>query len=165
MTLELIRTYYSFNAWANDRILDSAATLTLDQYLANSNPSFGSVHNTLVHIMSAQWVWLSRWIGSYPKTHLDPNSFPDLSAIRTHWNAIENNSQEFVSQCTEEDVTGLWTYINSRDERQTYPLWQLMLHQVNHATQHRSEIAMVLTCFNHSPGDLDFRTFIDTQPL
>lgn len=34
-------------------------------------------------------------------------------------------------------------------------LWEVMLHVANHATQHRSEVALMLTTFRHSPGDLD----------
>jgi uncharacterized damage-inducible protein DinB len=35
-----------------------------------------------------------------------------------------------------------------------------MLHQANHATQHRSEVAMVLTEFGYSPDWLDFIRYL-----
>lgn len=45
--------------------------------------------------------------------------------------------------------------------RPCYPLWQALLHQVNHATQHRSEAALLLTAAGHSPGNLDFLVYFD----
>jgi len=38
--------------------------------------------------------------------------------------------------------------------------WHLMVHLVNHGTQHRSEAAVMLTDFGHSPGDIDFLFFL-----
>jgi uncharacterized damage-inducible protein DinB len=161
MIVELIRNLYQYNNWANARILNTAAQLPPDQLRAETNSSFGSVHSTLVHILEAQWVWLQRWQGYSPSTALDPQTFPDLDHLRVRWDEVERETQDFVSRCTEADLARDITYRNYQNELWTYPLWQQILHQVNHATQHRSEVAMVLSAWGLSPGGLDFLYFID----
>jgi uncharacterized damage-inducible protein DinB len=52
-------------------------------------------------------------------------------------------------------------YTNAKGETWAYPLWQMLIHQVNHATQHRSEAAMLLTQMGCSPGDLDLLIYVD----
>lgn len=61
------------------------------------------------------------------------------------------------------DLARVVAYLNIEGERWAYPLWQQMLHQVNHATQHRSEAAMLLTPFGQSPGWLDVLYYLDLK--
>jgi uncharacterized damage-inducible protein DinB len=161
--IEYIRTLYDYSAWANRRILDTASPLTPEQLSASGNASYGSIHSTLVHTMSAQWIWLARWKGTSPRAMLDPHTYPGLAAIRARWEEIETDTQAFTAALTESDLSRTITYTNTRGERWTYVLWQMMVHQANHATQHRSEIAALLTAFGHSPGDLDFLVYLDRQ--
>jgi uncharacterized damage-inducible protein DinB len=163
MTIELIQQYYRFNAWANNRILNTATQISSEQYSAESNPSFGSVHNTLAHIMSVQWVWLNRWRGVSLSGFYDPKSFPDLASLRSRWDEVEHETQDFTRTLTEERLVETITYINFRGKQWSHPLWQMMLHQVNHATQHRSETALILTNLNHSPGAVDFLVYVDFE--
>ncbi len=83
--------------------------------------------------------------------------------MRTRWDQIERETQEFLAACTEADLARVIEYQNFKGERWAYPLWQQMVHQVNHATQHRSEVAMILTQWDHSPGWLDLLYFVDLQ--
>lgn len=163
MIIELLRNLYDYSAWANTRILDTASQLTLEQWRAAANASFGSLHDTIVHIMGAQWLWLARWQGASPSAMLDPGSFPDASTLRSRWEQIERQTQAFVSACNEAALMQVITYRNLQGERWSYPLWQQMVHQVNHATQHRSEAAVILTQWGYSPGWLDLLYFVDSQ--
>ena len=83
MTSELIRTMYRYNAWANARILDMAAHVTTEQFVAPGGASAESLNDTLVHTMSAQWIFLERWKGRSPRSMLAASDFPDLASIRT----------------------------------------------------------------------------------
>ncbi|MGH2593772.1 MAG: DinB family protein, partial [Anaerolineae bacterium] len=161
MITDYIRTLYDYNAWANERILDTVAHLTPDQFTAKAGASFDSVRDTLVHTMSAQWLWLSRWQRISPKAMLSPVEFPDLPAIRARWAQIEHDTRSFVAGLDESALGRVIEYVNTAGEPNAYPLWQMMVHQVNHATQHRSEVAMILTQFGHSPGWLDFLWYLD----
>jgi uncharacterized damage-inducible protein DinB len=161
MSTEYIRTLYQYSAWANGRILDTAAGLAPGQLTEGAGASYGSVRDTLVHTMSAQWIWLQRWKGVSPRVMLRAGDFPDLDAIRTHWAGLERETRDFVEGLGETQLARVISYTNTRGQEWAYPLWQMLIHQVNHATQHRSEAALLLTQMGHSPGDLDLLVYMD----
>jgi uncharacterized damage-inducible protein DinB len=162
VTEDVIRTLYRYNAWANTRVLEAAAGLDREHLLA---PGEGcdSVRDTLVHTLGAQWLYLERWQGRSPRALPVAAQFPDLAAIRARWAEIERATAEFVAGLTEARLAEVIAYTNFQGERWAYPLWQQMTHQVNHATQHRSEAAVLLTRYGHSPGGLDLLLFVDEE--
>lgn len=158
-----IGTFYAYNAWANARVLDAAANLDQAQVLAGGSGGYGSIRDTLVHIVAAEWMYLERWRGRSPREDWQPAAFPDVAAIRSRWEPVAAETASFVGGLREGDLGRTISYVNVQGETWSYPLWQQMLHQVNHATQHRSEVAMQLTQLGHSPGWLDFLIFIDER--
>jgi uncharacterized damage-inducible protein DinB len=92
---------------------------------------------------------------------LDATDFPGLPSIQARWTAIETDAQHFIDQLNPSQLTDIVSYVNTKGKKWAYPLWQLMIHQVNHATQHRSEVAAMLTFLGYSPGDLDYLVFQD----
>ena len=165
MLTDVIRSLYRYNEWANGRILDASARLTPAQLLEGGGASFDSIRDTLVHTMSAQWVYLERWQGRSPRAFFDAATFPDLDAVHARWDAIERDTRAFVAALTDADLARVVEYTNMQGERWAYPLWQQMIHQVNHATQHRSEAAVMLTKLGCSPGWLDLLYFVDVDQV
>jgi uncharacterized damage-inducible protein DinB len=158
---DVIRSLYQYNVWANHRILLPASNLTPEQFLAAKGSSYSSVRDTLVHIMSAEWIWLARWKGSSPSALFEAIEYPNSRSIQTRWEAIEAETQQFIDQLNPSQLAEVVSYVNTRGEKWAYPLWQQMIHQVNHATQHRSEVAAILTNLGCSPGDLDYLVYQD----
>jgi uncharacterized damage-inducible protein DinB len=161
MLTEVIRSFYAYNHWANQRILTTAAAITLDQFLAPVGASFPSVRDTLVHTLSVQRNWLARFQQMPSPASLEFADFPDLESITRYCQVVEAETQTFIITLNDSRLAEIVHYLNSRGEPNAYPRWQMMLHQVNHATQHRSEVAVMLTQFGHSPGWLDFLVYVD----
>ena len=68
---------------------------------------------------------------------------------------------DLLASLRDEDLERQITYSSAMLPGRVFqlPLWQLMLHLVNHGTQHRSEIAMRLTQLGYSPGELSMSFF------
>lgn len=56
---DLLRLY-DYGYWANKRLLDAVSQLTAEQFTQPVAGSYGSIRNTLVHVLSAEWGWLDR---------------------------------------------------------------------------------------------------------
>jgi uncharacterized damage-inducible protein DinB len=93
----------------------------------------------------------------------DPTEFPDVPALRTRWDEVEAATSQYVATLREPDLARVVSYVNFQGETWAYPLWQQLLHQVNHSTQHRSEAALLLSRLGHSPGWLDLLVYVDEQ--
>jgi uncharacterized damage-inducible protein DinB len=161
MLLDVVRSLYQYNVWANHRVLMATSDLTPEQFLVPASISDHSVRDTLVHTMSAEWIWLSRWKGISPRALFESTEFQNLQSIRVRWDDVEARTRQFIDHLTPSRLSEVVAYVNTKDEKWAYPLWQQMIHQVNHATQHRSEVAAMLTYFGNSPGDLDYLVYID----
>lgn len=163
MLTDVVRGLYRYNTWANAQIMKAAGGLTPAQLHEAGGASFDSVHDTLVHTLAAQWLYLERWQGRSPRAMPDPAQFAGLAAIHARWEIIERDTRVLLGTLDDARLGETLAYTNVQGECWAYPLWQQMIHQVNHATQHRSEAAMLLTKHGHSPGWLDYLYFVDLE--
>lgn len=160
MNKQDILLFYRYNQWANGKILDAAANVTQEQFAAPGSFPHGGLRGTLVHALFAEWIWRTRWEGTSPTNRLNPEDFPGVDSLRARWQEEEKQLLDFVNAVPEERLNSTFDYRNTSGKPFTKILWQVMVHVVNHGTQHRSEAAAILTELGHSPGDLDLISFL-----
>ncbi len=166
MYLNEVRALYDYTYWATERLLEAAANLREAQLNDEMPNGVGSIRVTLVHLLSGHWIWRERWQGGKPTTMLNPHDFPTLETIQVRWQEEKQHMYDLLVTLRDEDLERQITYSSTMLPGRVFqlPLWQLMLHLVNHGTQHRSEIAMRLTELGHSPGELSMNFFFLTHP-
>lgn len=141
--LDELRELYDYNRWANHRILGAASALSREELERDLASSFPSVLATLVHVLAAEWVWLSRWRGHSPSA-LPDWDLSSLDALRAKWDEVERDQRSFLADLDEETLMRRLPYRNTRGEPFEQPLWQLMRHVVNHSSYHRGQVVTLL---------------------
>ncbi len=91
-----------YSQWANGRIMDHACEASESDYMADADGlSFGSLHATLIHIMTSEIIWLARWTGETPPEwvakvrqsgEIARNEIPSLAGFRNCGAIIVNAS-------------------------------------------------------------------------
>lgn len=152
---EQLISLYEYGTWVNQRLLQTASALTPEQFTQTLLPSFGSVHRTLAHMVGADVLWFARWQGQSPKTMLSPDDLPTLPAIRTRWADLAEERRTYLVGLDEAEFAAIAQWTNMRGQPFSLPRWQVMLHCVNHATHHRSEVATMLTELGHEPDSTE----------
>lgn len=156
-----LRELYDYNRWANHRTLSAAGKLDGERFLRELGNSFSSVRDTLAHILSAEWIWMERWQGRWPKAMLDAGDFPIVESLQARWKSLEEDRDRFIKSLTPERLRDPLSYINRAGVGYTYPLWQQMVHVVNHSTYHRGQITTLLRQLGAEPLSTDFVEYYD----
>ena len=151
-----IQELFAYDAWANERILTAAAGITAEEFTAPTRFPRESLRACLLHILSAARFHLSQWEGGSPRAALATSDFPDVASITAQLALDEAELRSFLATLIDTDLDRPRTIsFGGEYDDVTAPLWKLMVHIVNHGTQHRSDAAQMLTELGHSPGDLD----------
>lgn len=159
MSPEEIRQLYDYNSWANQRSVGAAEKLSNEQFTRPMGSSFSSVRDTLAHIYGAEWIWLERFQGRSPSALPNVNQFHDAQILRETWLELEQRLLSFVAGLTRSDLDRQMEYKTLRFGVYTNPMWQSMLHLVNHGTYHRGQVTTLLRQLGAQPVLLDLMHF------
>lgn len=160
MLLDYIKHLYDYHYWANARVLRLVERLDADQEPGSGRLAYERIHATLVHMVGAEAIWRSRWQGVSPTRRLGPDDLPTLPAVQRRWQDEERQVRTFLGALQDEDLAAPLSYTTLSGQSETVPLAATLLHVSNHGTQHRSEVALLLSDVGYSPGDLDFHLYL-----
>lgn len=157
---------YAYNDWANERILNATAQVSSIKFTAPAPVSHGSLRGTLVHTLSAEWIWRQRCqLSVSPISLLVETEFSTLAELRQRWQLETIARQNYLNGLTDDALQQIMRYTNTKGQTFENRLWHLLVHVVNHGTQFRGEAAVLLTQYGQSPGDLDLIAFVRERSL
>src|SRR3989441_13187374 len=100
MNVTEVRELYAYNAWAQRRLFNALAQLPTEPYLRDLKSSHGGIHGTLCHIVWAEQLWLSRWVGSPKPAVAQGKELASLAAARARLGGGEAERGTFLDGVT-----------------------------------------------------------------
>jgi len=161
--IRFISELYRYNDWANEKTLAAASQLDNEKFARQLGSSFSSVRDTLVHILGAEWIWLERWNGRSQRALLAVSELPTLSLITARWKQVVEARNGFLQGLRPADLNAAVSYVNQKGETWSYPLWQQMVHVVNHSSYHRGQTATLLRQLGAQPVSTDLLVYYDEK--
>jgi uncharacterized damage-inducible protein DinB len=159
MTRDLLVALYDYGEWAAERLLARAAALTDEERRRRPSRGAESIHATFVHLVSADRRWFARWTGAPVPPMLGPDALPTLEAVRAEWQALGGPRRAYLAGLTPAALAEEIRWTGLDGQPQALARWQGIVQCANHGTQHRAELALMLSDLGQSPGDLDFSLY------
>jgi uncharacterized damage-inducible protein DinB len=157
--MDTLTTLFSHNLWANLRLLELCAGLTEEQLAASIPGTYGSIHDTLQHIVNAERSYFSRI--STGKPYRRPDDTPPLT-IAEMINAATNTGSGLIEWATKVQA-GEVVEINWDGTLRDVPKAIILTQVINHATEHRAQVMTIMTQLGIEPSELDSWTYFDEQ--
>lgn len=151
-----------FNRWTNQRIYDCVAELDEADYRRDRGAFFGSIHNTLNHLMVIDRLWRGRLEDQdLGVRSLDQIFYDDFEGLREARRAEDAALIAVVDGLSDAQLGAITAYRGSDGVARELRTDLILVTLYNHQTHHRGQVHCMLTQNGIIPPSLDVPTFIN----
>jgi uncharacterized damage-inducible protein DinB len=167
--LENYRFLARYNRWFNQRLFAACEQLADEERRRERGAFFGSIHNTLNHLVWADRMWLRRFAGQgVDAPALTGNVlelpdgarhetvlYDDWATLRLKRDELDAAIEAWVGNMPADFPLRTMRYSNTKGVQREHPTWQALTHFFNHQTHHRGQVTALLSQAGIDPGTTD----------
>ena len=151
LSVDMIKKFIEYHIDMTRRVWDSIDQITAEQFLADDAYSRGSIRNLMVHLANTDSNWLAG-LKNIPENQDAPRrkyeDYPDRVSVHAFWDATAKDVANYAENLTEIEL-------NENPMDIANPRWQVLLHIINHGTDHRATVLQRLHEFGAPTFDQD----------
>ncbi len=151
MTFMDLKLLHAFNSWASNRVFDAVERMPETDVARDMKTSHGSIHATLVHLVGAEKMWLSRWLGTPDRSFLNPREVPTMADLRAVWEQVGLETARFVGTMNDRKLQETFTMSTAKGESFVHSYGQAFQHVVDHGTYHRGQVVAMMRQLGVTP--------------
>jgi uncharacterized damage-inducible protein DinB len=162
MNADAFRHLYDYHFSENRRLLDLADQLSADDFNRPVHYSHGPLRDQLIHLASVDEAWFSGLGGVQPPEAQDPQRYNDRRLLRAYFERVEQFVRAYLDGLRDEQ---LFERPFPEGEDHDLYLWQVLVHVVNHATDHRAQALRLLNDLGIQSGPQDYIFYAYEHPF
>lgn len=136
MHISMLRHFVAYHIAENSTLWSYINQLSAEQFVADIPYAHGSIRNQLVHMLSVDATWLAGLRGQKIPEPLDPTQYDAPAHLKSAWDGLAHQLHAYVMALSDAD---LMTQPLTDEDANLY-VWQVLLHLVNHGTDHRAQL-------------------------
>jgi uncharacterized damage-inducible protein DinB len=145
----LMEAFYRQNEWANLQLLELCGGLTDEQLDATAVGTFGSIRDTLRHILAAEAGYAYRLGGDESRRIKPEDPWPGFDALA---DTARYTAAQFLSAAG--SLTDDPIRVGSDDDLWDVEPAVLLVQAFHHSTEHRAQVFSILTVLGIEPPEL-----------
>jgi uncharacterized damage-inducible protein DinB len=149
---EALVELYKHHLWANQTLLDTCESLEDSALDATADGTYGTVRETLVHLLAAESRYLGAMTGKgEPPGAPKEGAFPGIPELKRHATSQGEQLLGLAERLAANDT------INVERGGRTFeiPISIFFAQAINHGTEHRAHVCTALTQAGVEPPNLD----------
>jgi uncharacterized damage-inducible protein DinB len=158
-----VERLFDYSYWANRKLFAVISQLTGEQFVQQVGGSYGSVRNTLVHVLSAEWGWLERCGGPARGERLVPERYPTADLLVEEWDRVEVMMRGYLARLSDEEAASVVEFKIGSGATQALTRTEMLVHAAVHAAHHRGQVSLLLRMLGYTPGNFDVLIYDTTR--
>ncbi len=144
----MTKTYFielaNYNIWANDIVCSWLEQISDEQWKQEVVSSFNSIQETVLHLISAEHIWVQR-LDKLEKTEWLASTYKGTKEEHIAlWKQASANLKKMVVDFDENNLPVKFDFKRINGEVNTLKYYQAFAHVFNHSTYHRGQLVTML---------------------
>ena len=163
MNAEAIHHFYGYHFAENRALWERYVTrLTAKQFTQLLAYAHGSVRDQVLHLMDVDDIWFSELQGVEALEPAPAAQGDDRAALRAPRDTIEQRMRAYLAAVQDETLPT--QPIQEPEEDRALRVWQVLLHVVNHGTDHRAQLLRSLHDLGLETHSQDYIFYVYNHP-
>src|SRR4051794_12570613 len=155
----VLAAMFEYNTWATLHLLDFCAGLTHEQLLSSTVGGYGSIYETLGHMIHGEVSYVERVNGKLPATPPPVGEFLGWEV----WRDAVTWANEELFQLSLSALSGTMVVETWPEGTEKYNLADLMAQATSHAMEHRTQISSIITALGLEPPDTSTWAYMEAR--